>query len=118
MTTPAWRLLLCCVLFVGWLGYLGYQVLTRPHTEDGRPLVVSRPQALVSQLDVVADVPDTDGTVTVRQVLWPPEGAPVQEGDKIKVTNLGDCRPTPRPGEKGTPQPDFSGPGEYLLLLR
>jgi hypothetical protein len=117
MSTAAWRLLLCAVLFVGWLAYLGYQVVTRPHYADGRPLVVSRPQVLVSQVDVIADVPDTDGTVTVREVLWP-EDAPVKAGDRIKVTNLEECRPSPRPGETGQPPADFSGPGAYLLPLR
>ncbi len=55
------RLILTIALFVGWLVYLGFLVLCRPHTPDnlrgafaGRPVTVSRPQILVSMLDVVA----------------------------------------------------------------
>jgi hypothetical protein len=119
MTTAAWRLLLCAGLFAGWLGYLGYQVATRPSYGDpARPLVVSRPQVLVSAVDVVAEVRSTDGPVTVRQVLWPKEGAPLHEGDEIKVTNLDECRATARLGEEERPPLDFAGPGEYLLPLR
>jgi hypothetical protein len=116
MTLPARRLLLCAVLFVGWIGYLGYQVLTRPRLPDGgaffaRPLVVSHPQVLVSQVDVIAEVPNTGGTVTVREVLWPAD-APLKEGDEIQVANLEECK------ADAQSRLDFFGPGKYLLPLR
>jgi hypothetical protein len=120
------RLLVTAALLVAWLGYLGYLVLCRPHTPDGlrgafdgRPLTLSRPQFLVSAVDVVAQVNDDKGEdVIVKEVLYPKK-APVQIGDKIKVTNIGQCRALRDPMEKDreTP-PDYTGPGEYILALQ
>ncbi len=111
------RLVLCSAAFLGWLGYLGFLVLTRPQRADGAPLVVSRPQVLASQLDVIALLPEpTEGEVKVKveKVLYP---AALNDlaGDEIRVTNLADCRPLSRAPDV---RPDWSGPGSYLLLLR
>jgi hypothetical protein len=120
------RLLVTVVLFAGWLGYLGYLVVCRPHTPDGlrgaftgRSLTLSRPQFLVSQLDVVARIEDDKGeNVVVEEVLFPKDNAPVKKGDSIRVTNLDQCRAMPDPIDKSQPPPDFTGPGEYLLALQ
>jgi len=113
------RLIVTAVLFVGWLGYLGYLVYSRPHTPDGRPLALSRPQFLVSMLDVVARVNDDKGEdVVVDEVLYPEEKPPVKAGDKIRVENIDKCRPLPNPLEKGEPPLDWTGPGSYLLALQ
>lgn len=116
MNLRAARLVLVSVLFVGWLSYLGLLVLTRPVTSAGWPLVVSRPQILTSQIDIVADIGDPTGNVVVEEVLWP-EDAPLKKGDRVKVGRVEECRPMERrPGE---PSPkDFSGPGRYLIPLR
>ncbi len=121
MKPTAVRLLLAGALFAAWIGYLGYQVLTRP-VSAGQPLVVSRPQVLVSDLDVVAEVSSTEGAVevTVKEVLYQREGK-VKVGDTIKVTNLDECRaPHQETREKDRPQPplDWTGNGPYLLPLR
>jgi hypothetical protein len=121
------RLLVTIVLFAGWLGYLGYLVLCRPHEPgglagafEGRPLTLSRPQFLVSAVDVVARVPDKGGDeVVVEEVLYPREKAPVKAGDKIKVTNISRCRPLRDPMMKDRETPDdWTGPGTYLLPLQ
>lgn len=119
------RLVVTIVLFAGWLGYLGYLVVCRPHTPGdlagaftGRPLALSRPQLLVSTLDVIARVEDDKGeNVVVEEVLYP-ENAPVKVGDKIRVANLDKCRPSPDPITKQEEPPDFTGPGSYLLPLQ
>ena len=49
MKFAAVRLAVAAVLFVGWIGYLGFLVRTTRH-----PIVLSRPQFLVSQKDVIA----------------------------------------------------------------
>jgi hypothetical protein len=97
-------LIVALVLFVTWLAYLAYLVYTTKTPSGQPPVVLSRPQFLISTLDVVADVPDQTGPVTVEQVLYPPEGAPVKAGDKITVENLSACR-------------EWTGPGRYLLAL-
>jgi hypothetical protein len=123
---PAIRLLLTAVLFAGWLGYLTYLVLCRPHAPgglvgafEGRPVTLSRPQFLVSMLDVVAKLEDEKGeTIVIKEVLYPKEGAAVQTGQTIRVENIKDCRPLPDPESKASPPPDYTGPGEYLLPLQ
>lgn len=98
MNPPAFRLTLCVALFGLWMGYLAYLVTTRPQTPQGTPLVVSGPQILASELDVVARVETVDATkdeteVTVGRVL---SGSGVKEGDKIVVTGLARCRASSR----------------------
>jgi hypothetical protein len=111
------RLVFVSVLFAGWLGYLLFLVTTRPRTPSGARLVLSRPQILTSQIDIVADIDDPDGQVTVREVLWP-EDAPLKPGDKIQLPFLADCHPpTSGPVEKSS-QKDWSGPGLYLVPLK
>jgi hypothetical protein len=109
------RLALTAVLFLGWLGYLLFLVLTRPPAwPDGTPVVLSRPQFPVSDLDVVADVAGGGRRVTVRQVAYAAPGQPAAlEGQDIVVQNLHDCR---RPGAPGAP-PDLAGDGPYILPL-
>lgn len=113
------RLVLCAGVFVLWLGYLGYLVATRPVTSENWPLVLSRPQIQASSLDVVADLPELakgEVEVTVIEVLFPAESE-VKPGDKIRVTNLAECRPLPRHAGSVPPW-DWSGSGRYLLPLR
>ncbi|HWG46102.1 MAG TPA: hypothetical protein VN688_25295 [Gemmataceae bacterium] len=121
------RLLVTIALFVGWLVYLGFLVLCRPHTPDGlrgafegRAVTVSRPQILVSMLDVVARVDNVQGEdVLVEEVLYPKDNPPVKVGDKIKVSNIDQCQPLPDPMEITQKPPlDWTGPGSYLLPLQ
>ena len=127
MKLAAGRLILTVALFLGWLGYLSYLVICRPHTPagllgafEGRPLTLSRPQVLVSTLDVVAEVSGEKGEkVIVKEVLFPKSNAAVKPGDAIHVENIDRCRPLSDPLAKETnPPPDYSGPGEYLLPLQ
>src|SRR4051794_27467537 len=94
------RLVLAATLFLLWIGWLGYLALTA-----ARPVIVSRPQLLVSALDVRAAVAAADDgsplpAVTVLEVLYPPGKQP----QHLSVTNLGQCQ-------------GWEGPGEYLLPL-
>jgi hypothetical protein len=108
------RLVVCLALFVGWLGYLGYLVAERP---EGGMLVLSRPQFLVSDLDVVATVKKGSDSVTVKEVLYPNDRSTRErlEGKEIQVTNLEDCRP---PVARLAVAHDVRGDGEYLLPLQ
>jgi hypothetical protein len=127
MKLAAERLILTVALFLGWLGYLTYLVICRPHTPDGllgafegRPLTLSRPQFLVSTLDVVADISGEKGEkVMVKEVLFNKSKASVKPDDEIYVENIERCRPLSDPLAKETnPPPDYSGPGEYILPLQ
>jgi hypothetical protein len=127
MKPVAARLILTAALFCAWLGYLGYLVVCRPHTPgglrgafEGRPLTLSRPQFLVSMLDVVAEVSGDKGEkVIIKDVLFPKSASPVKVGEEIHVENIDICRALPDLLAKETNPPlDYSGPGLYLLPLQ
>jgi hypothetical protein len=113
------RLIAIALVFVGWMAYLAYLVATRPLTSNGTPLVLSRPQILVSEFDVVArvDSTDVDATVTIEEVLKPTRDSQLQVGDMIHVTNLADCHHLVRSATSETSEADWTGPGLYLLPL-
>jgi hypothetical protein len=95
------RLVLAIVLFAGWIGWLAYLVIV---TRDS--VVLSRPQFLVSTLDVVADIDSREGNpppITVREVHWPTESRDLA-GKTIPVENLADCK-------------GWTGPGSYIVPL-
>ncbi|MFN4259231.1 MAG: hypothetical protein ACK4RK_08020 [Gemmataceae bacterium] len=102
-------------LFTAWMIYLtSLAVATR------QPIVLSRPQFLVSSLCVIADVPaDAAGKpaaeVTVREVFWPQAlRGPLPE-QPIIVTNLPLASP---PANGASPVlPGWQGPGLYILPL-
>ncbi len=108
------RLLLLVVLFVGWLGYLFYLV------QMGKPIVLSRPQFLISQLDVLATI-EGDDQVKIRDVLDSPsseEAAKLKAQGEIKVVNLEGCKVAAPEGEKEADFNDKLKGQTYLLPLR
>jgi hypothetical protein len=98
------RLGIAAALFVAWIGYLLYLTTTRIPP----PLILSRPQFLVSSLDVFARVKKgADGSfgVTVEEVHWPrTPDAQERTGQPITVTNLATCE-------------GWNGEGLYILPL-
>jgi hypothetical protein len=113
MKRSAWRLAATASLFVLWLCYLAYLAATT--TE---PVVLERPQFLVADLYVLADVDAASSTpletATVRKVVWAADPAD-QNLDKIKVKNLAKCGVKKQPKDGGVL--NFPGPGEYILAL-
>jgi hypothetical protein len=89
------RLVLAAVLFAAWMGYLGYLVyaLPRPPQGNNLPVVLSRPQFLVSEVDVIGSINLKDGTVKVAEVLFPPNAEKPAKGEEIKVVNLDKVNP-------------------------
>lgn len=129
MKPQAARLMVMAALFLGWLGYLGYLVVCRPHTPNGlrgafvgRAVTLSRPQILVSTLDIVAEVSGDKGEkVVVKRVLYPKneKDAPVKVGETIQVDFIDLCHAVPdQVGSNANPPPDYNGPGDYLLPLQ
>jgi hypothetical protein len=98
------RLAVAAALFVGWLGWLVYLAATG--TDD---VVLSRPQFLVANVHVLAEVSGTkepETEVVVKKVFWAAgDKKPVKDG-KILVENLKECL------DQG-----WAGPGEYILPL-
>ncbi len=67
--------------------------LPRPPKGSDLPIVLSRPQLLISKIDVVGIVNVKDGTVKVAQVLYPPDATEPKKDDEIQVTNFDEVRP-------------------------
>ncbi len=101
------------LLFAAWLGWLGYLAWATRAT-----VVLSRPQFLVSALDVVVAlerVEKGDQELTIKQVLWSAtdEGRKLA-GARLTVTNLDRCAGWTTPGDYILPLiPD--GPGRYQV---
>lgn len=94
------RLVLAIVLFAAWIGWLAHLALTA-----SRPIVLSRPQFLVSNLDVIAQLTSPDAAeVPVQGVHWPPAAKARFEGKKLRIANLAECA-------------GWAGPGPYILAL-
>jgi hypothetical protein len=89
--------------FCAWIGWLTYLAVTA-----SRPIVLSRPQFLVSQIDVTAELSGTadhpNAEVTVIDVYSKPK----EKLAKIEVTNLAEL----------TPADGWAGPGVYILPLQ
>jgi hypothetical protein len=63
------RLAVFALLFAAWMGYLAHLVL-----ESRSPVILSRPQFLIANVVVTADVQqpaDAPVQVTIRKVWWP-----------------------------------------------
>jgi hypothetical protein len=112
-------------LFIAWMAYLGWLVAGRPLQAPGYPLVVSEPQVLVSEIDIIGELderedggPDTATTVKVVEVLYNKTGKGPKVGTEIQVEGLSSCHPVKR-GKEDDPAPpnDWNGPGQYLILL-
>jgi hypothetical protein len=103
------RLSLAAGLFMVWIGWLAYLAVTAGTSPVDRklPVVLSRPQFLVSTLDVIAQVNEEDSRPAARvrivQVHWPPS-AREKAKDDITVIDLARCS-------------GWEGPGEYILPL-
>jgi hypothetical protein len=141
LPSPRVRLAVAAGLFLAWLGWLAFLAVTARSA-----VVLSRPQLLVSNLYVVADVSggaQPDAVVTVRKVEGPAADTQVvKAGDKLTVTNLplvstqeqgwtgpdqyvlaltrkqdGTCEVTPTPPSPGYP-PDGASPADRLRIYR
>jgi hypothetical protein len=99
------RLAAAAVLFLGWIGWLAYLVV---NSHD--PVILSRPQFLVADLWVIADVGVEDGRparmVSVREDVWSSAGKKLA-GATIEVVDLPEIG-----ADKG-----WEGPGTYILPL-
>ena len=97
-------LVLTATAFLLWIAYLFY--LTLPRWAGKPPVVLSRPQFLVSGVDVIAQVDRADDPhVVVREVHWPPADAARQlAGKTVAVVNLSQAE-------------GWTGPGLYILPL-
>ncbi|HZT79181.1 MAG TPA: hypothetical protein VFA26_03095 [Gemmataceae bacterium] len=109
------RLIVAAGLFVLWMGYL----IHLAYTAHQQRAVLSAPQFLVSEDDVVAEVTDPKEPVKVVEVLYPEADKERLKGQSLRVENLADCRVAqPQTADaKEAPPPGEVPPGRYLLPL-
>src|SRR5262245_21735508 len=106
MVFPKARLAVSAALFDLWLAFLAYLV-----SQTRNPVILSRPQFLVAdryvvaQLSACADGPCSEAKIL--EVVWSRGGADLQPGQVIRVEGLADC------GRNH----GWSGPDEYVLAL-
>jgi len=98
------RLVLAAGLFAAWIGFLGLLAAT-----STKPVVLFRPQFLVSEIDLIAQLNGTakrpDPDATVEEVRWPAKEIGNLIGKKITILNLDQCD-------------GWEGPGRYILPLQ
>ena len=105
MTFPKARVIVSGGLFVAWLGFLVFLIL------DSNTIILSRPQFLIAQLYVVADIkndhgrPDPD--LRVEEVVW----AANPQDRELKAITLPELAEAKK-------QHGYAGPGRYLLPLQ
>ncbi|MFO0863187.1 MAG: hypothetical protein U0744_00755 [Gemmataceae bacterium] len=104
MTSPRGRLLLFTVLFLAWLGWLGYLVSKTRDT-----IVLSRPQLLVSSHVAVLRIEEKEGKPSPEATLVESLKA-AQNAELPKSLNVRDL-----PNIDATS--GWRGPGEYLVPL-
>lgn len=105
MLSPRGRLVLFSLLFLAWIGWLGYLV---SKTRD--PIVLSRPQILVSNYVAVLRIGDKDGkpsseTVVVETLKQPTAGPALAKS--LTVRDLPNIDATH----------GWRGAGDYLVPL-
>ncbi|MSR30505.1 MAG: hypothetical protein EXR99_03265 [Gemmataceae bacterium] len=85
MAKGQWNLALAAVAFLSWIGYLAFLVSQITRGPDGKSLTVSRPQILVSSLDVVG-THQGGGKFLVTAVLYSAYGAKTpRAGDSLEI---------------------------------
>lgn len=103
MTFARIRFQAAVLLFLAWIGWLAYLAIVSAH-----PMVLSRPQLLVSTLDVIAEVKSLDGDqghIKILEVHWPPADLDRYRDKEIAVINLSECKE------------HWRGPGQYIVPL-
>jgi hypothetical protein len=105
MRKGMWLIATAC-LFTIWIGYLGSLAYNKWQT----PVVIlARPQFLVSDLDVIAQVDSLDAVVVIQEIRFrrPELAEPPKE---IRIANLQDCAVNQKDGI-------WTRPGSYILPL-
>ena len=78
-------------LFLSWISYLGFLVAHTTRGTDGKPVRLSHPQFLTSELDVILEVTDEENIVLTRvtEVLYSSlKDKTPKVGDIVTINNL------------------------------
>jgi len=97
-----WLLAVAAGLFAAWIGYLAYLALM---TVGHPTIVLARPQFLIADVWVIAEVKDLDQPITIDEVVYPEQAKELAKGAEIKLSNLSECKDY------------WAGPGRYILPL-
>ncbi|NBR04485.1 MAG: hypothetical protein EBT92_01800 [Planctomycetes bacterium] len=85
------RLFFALTLFLLWISYLGFLVSQTTRGTDGKPVRISLPQFLSSELDVIVELNNQENTIIARvsEVLFSSLNDKTPKvGDTIIINNL------------------------------
>lgn len=85
------RLLLAMGLFFSWISYLGFLVTHTTRGADGKPVRLSHPQFLTSELDLILEITNQENIVLTRvtDVLYSSlKDQTPKVGDSLTINNL------------------------------
>lgn len=85
------RLLLAMGLFLSWISYLGFLVAYTTRGTDGKPVRLSQPQFLSSELDLIIEINQQQDIVITRvsEVLYSAlKNKTPKVGDSLTINNL------------------------------
>lgn len=72
MKPNRFRLFLALTLFLSWIGYLGFLVTHTTRGADGKPVRLSLPQFLTSELDVIIELKNQENSAItlITEILY------------------------------------------------
>jgi len=91
MKPNRFRLFLALTLFLSWIGYLGFLVTHTTRGIDGKPVRLSLPQFLASELDVIIELQNHENTVITRitEILYSSlKDKTPKIGESLTINNL------------------------------
>lgn len=91
MKPNRFRLFLALALFLSWISYLGFLVAHTTRGADGKPVRLSPPQFLSSELDVIIELDKQENTVVTRvnEILYSSlKDKTPKVGDALIIKNL------------------------------
>lgn len=86
------RLLIAISLFLGWMGFLALQVRNTTRGVDGKPLRLSSPQFLLSEMDIIGEE-ISPGKIKIQKILFSSlDQATPKIADVVQIKNLEQAR--------------------------
>jgi hypothetical protein len=110
MKPAAWRLLVAAAIFLVWVGWLIYEVVT---TAD--PIVISRPQILIAPIIVEAEAKGDD-KIAITRIYRGAKAPGIAVGQEVVVKKLDQARNWEGTGRSYVLALQSAEPGQFQLV--
>lgn len=82
------RLLIALSLFLGWMGFLAFQVKNTTRGVDGKPVRLSIPQFFMSEMDILGEE-ISPGKIKIQKILFSSlDQTTPKTSDVVEIKNL------------------------------